>query len=65
LAGKDFYRLEIDELSGDFSLSEIKRVDLQGYADILISPNPVKETMNLQTGLVIKNASLQIFNSSG
>lgn len=65
LAGKDFYRLEIDELSGDFTLSEIKRVDLQGYNDLIISPNPVKQTLNIQTGLVIKNAALQIFNSSG
>ena len=64
-AGKDFYRLEIDEFDGDFTLSEIKSVDLDGYSDILISPNPVKETMNLQTGLVLKNATLQIFTSSG
>ena len=64
-SGKDFYRLEVEELSGVVSQSDIRLVTLDGYADILISPNPVKETMNLQTSLLIKNATLQLFNSRG
>ncbi|RYZ94613.1 MAG: T9SS type A sorting domain-containing protein [Sphingobacteriaceae bacterium] len=64
-AGKDFYRLEVQELNGSSSFSDIKMVALEGYTDIIISPNPVKETMNLQTTLLIKNASLQVFNSHG
>lgn len=65
LAGKDFYRLEIEELSGDINFSDIRLVNLDGYPAIIISPNPVKETMNLQTSIVLKNAMLQIIDSKG
>lgn len=65
LSGKDFYRLEVQELTGAVSFSDIKLVNLEGYAAIIISPNPVKETMNLQTETEIRNATLQVFNSSG
>lgn len=65
LAGKDFYRLEIRELNGDVNFSDIRLVNLEGSPAIIISPNPVKETMNLQTGFVLKNATLQIINSKG
>ena len=65
LPGKDFYRLEVQELTGDVSFSDVRLVTLDGYADMIISPNPVKETMNLQTSGEIKNATLQIFGSNG
>lgn len=63
--GKDFYKLEVKELTGQISFSDIRSVTLEGYSDIIISPNPVKETMNLQTSLLLKNATLQVFNASG
>lgn len=65
LPGKDFYRLEVEELSGQNSFSDIRLVTLDGYASLIISPNPVAETMNLQTEQEIKNATLQIFGSNG
>lgn len=65
LADKDFYRLEVQDISGDVSYSDIKLVNMDGYASVIIFPNPVKETMKLQTSLVIKNATLQIINSKG
>ena len=34
-------------------------------ATILINPNPVKETMHLQTNIVLQNATLQIYNLKG
>lgn len=65
LSGKDFYRLEVQEFTGAVSYSDTRLVNLEGYAAMMISPNPVRETMNLQTETEIKNATLQIFNSSG
>jgi len=65
LPGKDFYRLEVQEATGAVNFSDIRMVTLDGYAAVTISPNPVKETMNLQTEKDIRNASLQVFNSTG
>ena len=65
LAGKDYYRLEVQELTGANSFSDIRMVTLDEYADIVISPNPVGETLNLQTSLQFKQAVLQVFNNEG
>ncbi|RYY51147.1 MAG: T9SS type A sorting domain-containing protein [Chitinophagaceae bacterium] len=65
LTGRAFYRLEVQELNGSVSSSETRLVNLDGSASIIISPNPVRETMNLQTSTNLQNASLQIFSNKG
>ncbi|HRD56937.1 MAG TPA: T9SS type A sorting domain-containing protein [Ferruginibacter sp.] len=63
--GKNYYRLQVQDKDAASTYSEIRLLNLMIDATILINPNPVKETMHLQTNIVLQNATLQIYNLKG
>ncbi|MFZ1528570.1 MAG: T9SS type A sorting domain-containing protein [Ferruginibacter sp.] len=64
-SGKNYYRIRQVDISGAYKLSEIKWVDFSRKFSLGISPNPVVNTININTDAVLNNAWLEIYNAQG
>ena len=65
LPGINYYKLEMQESAGRKTYSDVKRVQLERTAGIVVYPNPARHVINISSSQVFSNASLVVNNASG
>lgn len=65
IAGKNYYRIRQLDLNNTQKLSEIRIVDFGKKGFVNLYPNPVVNTLYLNTDIQFKNTPAKIFNSQG
>ena len=65
LNGTSYYRLKQKDISGVFTYSSVKSLDFEKAASFTIYPNPVQNILYIKSTVVLRNATIQIFDVSG
>lgn len=65
--GKNFYRLKIKSINGNFTYSEIRLVNFDNPATLLVYPNPVKNaiTISFPESWMRQPVNLSLFDQQG
>jgi len=63
--GQNYYRLKQVDFNGAFEYSELREIDVNPKADILIYPNPCDEAFQLFFPPEFEQGTLTLFNSTG
>lgn len=63
--GKNYYRLQQEDINSRVQFSEIASVQLQSNILIKIYPNPVRDILGVYVGKEINNGQVRIVNSNG
>ncbi len=64
-SGIAYYRLKQIGFDGQGSYSKVVNVQIRATQNLVVTPNPVRNVLNLQFRLSLKNAIIQIFDSNG
>ncbi|GAB5417742.1 MAG: hypothetical protein Crog4KO_25090 [Crocinitomicaceae bacterium] len=64
LKGTSYYRLKQTDFDGSFSYSDIRSVNFEAGASVLLYPNPAKTTLTIQ-GESSALETIKIFNTTG
>jgi uncharacterized delta-60 repeat protein len=66
LTGANYYRLKMVDAGGQFSYSNVIRIDFTGnHFSLTISPNPAKNNLFIKATGKNETATWQVFNSAG
>ncbi|RYE13294.1 MAG: T9SS type A sorting domain-containing protein, partial [Sphingobacteriales bacterium] len=65
LPGKSFYRLQLTDADNQFSLSDIRMIEVLRANEISFFPNPAQTVLNIKAAIPLINAQLRISNAAG
>lgn len=65
LQGLSYYRLEMQDVNGNKTYSDIKQVRIGQSSVITVYPNPASAVLNISSSQAFGNATLRIINSGG
>lgn len=68
--GLNYYRLKINDLDGSYVYSvvqivELNLLNLQGFINLKVYPNPASEILNVQFSKIPENGSIELFDELG
>lgn len=65
LNGTSYYRLKQRDISGAFTYSSVKSLEFDRAASFTLYPNPVQNVLYIRSTIVLRNATIQIYDAAG